>query len=239
MLVAQLISTLGQVGSQQFEVGRPAAVVTHRVDPEGERRQPETPKERVGQGDHLDVKIGIGGPERLDAQLVVLTIPPRLGSLVAEGGGGIPRLPRQRRAMLDKRSNHGSRTFGPERQHSATAVFELIHLLADHIAALADSAAKDLHVLEDRRVSQPVSGSFDVNCEEGQERLPTGRLGPQDIVGSTGGACNERLVGHGQLSPFCRGGSDTRRRRHRGGGSGSAPTPGGQGRPVRRRTASG
>ena len=62
------------------------------------------------------------------------------------------------------------------------------------------------------------SGPLGVPGEEGQERLPPGRLGPEDVVGAARGARGDGLVGHGGLSPSCRGGSGRRRTRRPGGG---------------------
>ena len=52
--------------------------------------------------DDLDVEVGVGGPERLHAQLEVLPVAALLRVLVAEGGGGVPGLPGRDRVVLDE-----------------------------------------------------------------------------------------------------------------------------------------
>ena len=48
------------------------------------------------------------------ADLVVLAVAARRGALVAEGGGDVPRLPRQDRAVLDEAPYHRGGPFGPQ-----------------------------------------------------------------------------------------------------------------------------
>ena len=90
--------------------------------------------------------------------------------------------------MLDEGPHHGGGALGPEGQGAPAPVLELVHLLAHHVAALADAPAEDPHVLEDRGVGQAVAGRLDLGGEGGQQRLPPGRFGPQDVVGATRGA---------------------------------------------------
>ena len=40
-----------------------------------------------GQGDDFDIQVGVGGPERLQAELEMLAVTALLGVLVAEGRG--------------------------------------------------------------------------------------------------------------------------------------------------------
>ena len=98
--------------------------------------------------------------------------------------------------MLDEGPDHRGGALGPQGQGAAAPVLELVHLLAHHVAALADAPAEDPDVLEDRGVGQPVAGPLDLGGEAGQQRLPPGRLGPQDVVGAARGARRRGLVGH-------------------------------------------
>ena len=86
---------------------------------------------------------------------MVLAVPAGLGALVAEGRGRVPGLPGQRRVVLDEGPHHGGRALGAQGQDPAAAVLELVHLLAHHVAALADAPAEDADVLEDRGVARP------------------------------------------------------------------------------------
>ena len=150
----------------------------------------------VSQGDHLDVEVGVGGPESLHAQLVVLTVATGLRPLIPEGRCHVPGLPRQRGPVLDEGPDHGRGPLGAESQGAAAPVLELVHLLAHHVAALADAAAEDPDVLEDRGVGQAVAGRLHLGREGSHQRLPAGRLRPQDVVGATRGARRPGLVRH-------------------------------------------
>ncbi len=220
VLGAERVSTFVEVLPQQFEVGRAAGLVAHRVEPERRGREAEGGEEAGGERDHLDVEIGVGRTEGLDSYLVVLSVAPPLGALVAERGRCIPRLPRERRPMLDERTDHGRGALGAQCEGAALSVLELVHLLADHLAALADPAAEHLDVLEGRRDGQPVTGTFHLGREEGEQRLPPRRLRPEDIVRASRGARRRRFVGHLRLSPSSPGGCGRRRRRRRDDGSG-------------------
>ena len=60
VLGTELLAAFVQIGVEELEVARAAHAVAHRVDPEVERGQPEGTEEPVGQGDDLDVEVGIG-----------------------------------------------------------------------------------------------------------------------------------------------------------------------------------
>jgi hypothetical protein len=65
---------------------------------------------------------------------------------------------------------------------AAALVLEVVHLLGDDVGALAD-ALEDADVLEHRRLEQPVAEAPGHAGEGGEERLPPGRLGRQDVLG--------------------------------------------------------
>ena len=95
---------------------------------------------------------------------------------------------------------------GPQGHDLTVAVVEGVHLLAHHVAALADPPVKDADVLEDRGDGQAVAGPLDQPSEAGDQRFPPGRLGPQDVVHALGcpapgpGACRTsgRRLAHDQ-----------------------------------------
>ena len=209
---AQLVGPLGEIRAQQRDVPRPAHAVAHGVQLQGHLPQPEAGEEIVGQRDDLDIEVGVGRTERLDAQLVVLAVAPVLRVLVPERRRHVPRLPRRHRVVLHVGPRNGGRPLGTQRHQLAVAILEDVHLLADDLAALADPAQEDAGVLENRRDRQSVAGTLDQTGEAGDRSLPADRLGPEDVVHALGGA---RVAGSG----FGRGRSRAHRRLLTGRGS--------------------
>ena len=158
-----------QVLPQDLEVARTADVVAHRVDPQSDGDQAQRAEEPVGQRDHLDVEVRVGGTEGLDPELVVLAVAAGLGSLVAERRGGVPGLPRQWWPVLDVGPDQGCGPLRTKGEGAAAAILELVHLLAHHVAGLADAPAEDPDVLEHRGVGQAVTRRLHPGGEGGQQ----------------------------------------------------------------------
>ncbi len=224
---AQPIGPLGQERTEERHVAGPAHAVAHGVEPERDVAQAEPGEEVVGEGDHLDVEVGVGRPERLHPQLVVLAVAAVLGVLVAERGRHVPGLPRRHRVVLHVGPGDGGGPLGPQRHQLAVAVLEEVHLLADDLAALADAAQEDAGVLDDRGDGEAVAGGLDQPGEAGARVLPAGRLGPEHVVHALGRAGRRRARGRGRTSGHrrlltagvrlsCQGADDTRRRPRRG-----------------------
>ena len=74
---------------------------------EGDLPQPESGEEAVGQGDDLDIEVGVGGTERLDTELVMLPVPALLGVLVAERRRHVPGLPGRDGVVLHEGAGNG------------------------------------------------------------------------------------------------------------------------------------
>ena len=145
---AELVGAVGQERAEQRHVAGLADAVAHGVQLERDLAQAEPGEEVVGQRDDLDVEVGVGGPERLHAQLVVLAVAAVLGVLVAERRRHVPGLPGRDGVVLDEGAGDRRRALGPQRHHLAVAVLEDVHLLADDLAPLADAAQEDAGVLE-------------------------------------------------------------------------------------------
>ncbi len=190
---AQLVGPLGQERAQQRDVARLADAVAHGVQLERHLAQTEAGEEVVGQRDDLDVEVGVLHAERLDAQLVVLAVAAVLGVLVPERRRHVPGLPRRHRVVLHEGPGDRGGPLGAQRHHLAVAVLEHVHLLADHLAALADAPQEHAGVLEGGRDRQPVARALDQRGETGDRSLPAGRLGPEDVVHALRGA--SRRVG--------------------------------------------
>ena len=172
---AELVGPLGQEGGEQRDIAGLADGVAHGVQLERDGAQAEAGEEVVGQGDHLDVEVGVGRAQRLDPQLVVLAVAALLGVLVAEGGCPVPRLPRRHRVVLDVGAGDRRGALGPQRHQLAVAVLEDVHLLADHLARLADAAQEDSGVLEDGGDGEAVAGRLHQARRSWPRSPPSGR----------------------------------------------------------------
>jgi hypothetical protein len=90
-----------EVPLEHGDVGGPVIRGAHRVDLEV-ADEAEGGQELRGDSDDLDVEVRVGGPDRLDADLVVLAEAAGLHVLVAERRRGVPDLPRGERLVLDE-----------------------------------------------------------------------------------------------------------------------------------------
>ena len=111
-VVAHVLEELAQARVVGDSVGRAA----HRVHHQQVALRPERPQVTVGEGDDLDVDVGVVDAERLDADLVVLAEPALLRLLVPERRGDVPRLPRRDRPVLDEGPDHAGRALGAQRE---------------------------------------------------------------------------------------------------------------------------
>ena len=113
--------------------------------------------------------------------LVVLAVAAGLRALVAERRRGVPDLPRHVGSVLHERPGHRRGALGTQRDAAAALVLEVVHLLGDDVGALADPL-EHADVLEHRRLDQPVAVAARELGERGEQRLPAGRLGRQDVL---------------------------------------------------------
>ncbi len=136
--------------------------------------QAEAGQEFEGQGDDLDVQVGVRRAERLQTKLKVLAVPPVLRILVPERGRHVPGLPGRDGVVLHEGTHDRCRPLGPQRHDLPVAVGEGVHLLADHVTGLPDPAMEDAHVLEDRGDGEPVACPLDERGEARDQSFPTG-----------------------------------------------------------------
>ena len=114
---------------------------------------------------------------------MVLPEATRLRALVPEVRGRVPDLPWSGRTMLDVGAGDRRGAFGPERKVSIPLVEEVVHLLANNVGAFAHSV-EHTDFFEHRALDESVSGATDLRGEVGDEALPAGRFGRQDVAGS-------------------------------------------------------
>ena len=147
---------------QQLPVLRPARLVAEGGDLQPEPVEPQRPETRVGDRDDLGVQRGIVDPDRLDADLLQLAVPPGLRTLVAEERPRVAQLDGQLAAVqtvLDDGAHHAGGALGPQRHRPLAAIGEGVHLLADDVRRLADAAREQRGVLEDRQLDVAVAGA--------------------------------------------------------------------------------
>ena len=133
------------------------------------------------------VEFGVGGPHRLDAQLVVLSKPPGLRLLVPERRGQIPRLERGERTLLDEGPGDRCRPLGPQGEvtRRVRLVEEVVHLLGDDVGR-GTEAFEHRQVLEQRSHGQAVPVLFGDRRERGDGGGPASRLGWERAVQELG-----------------------------------------------------
>jgi len=108
--------------------------------------------------DHVDnfpIQGRVAASQGFKAKLLVLSIPPLLGSLVSEDGGEVIepyRLGQVMHAMLDIGTADGGRALRAQRHRRATTILEGVGLLLHNIGAGTDGANEKASILEDRGI---------------------------------------------------------------------------------------
>ncbi len=205
VLGGQVAGAVAQPRAQRVGERDPVRRAAHRVERQAPAAQPEGVQIGGAERDHLDVDVGVGGPDDLDVDLMVLADAPGLGPLVAERGGDAPHLPRRRRPVLDVGPGDRGGGLGPQRQVAVALVAEVVHLLADDVGAGAEPLEHP-DVLEQGPVHEPVAEALGQPGERRDQRLPPGRRRGQHVLGADGGA--ERLGHDGSRLAAARAGAD-------------------------------
>ncbi len=168
-----------------------ALLVAERVQQDAEVPQAERAVGLVGEDDQLGVERRVLGADRLGAHLREVAVAARLGPLVAVVRAGVPELDRQVAELvqiaLERRAQDGRGALRAQRQLLAALGGEGVHLLADDVGGLADTAGEQLHVLEAGGLDVAVAGV----PQRGGDRLAhreEGRgAGRQQVVRALGG----------------------------------------------------
>ena len=98
-----------------------------------------------------------------------------LGPFVAKHRAGVPKLlgALAEQTVLQRRTHHRGRAFRPQGARAVATIAEAVHLLADHIGALADAAAEEIGALQQRCADLAETGTTEVLPSEGFNNLPT------------------------------------------------------------------
>ncbi len=139
---------------QQRDILRPAILIAHRVQIELEAREPHAPKQLDHHLDHFGIHGGRFRADRLRADLIKLPVAALLRPLAPEHRSDVIKLLQSGhlvQPMLDVGAHHRRGGFRPQRQRTAVAILESVHLLADDVGLFAHAARKQRRLFQDRR----------------------------------------------------------------------------------------
>ena len=166
--------------AQRFHVAGPVVGFAEAVDDQRHLSQSQPGVELPGEGDDLDIEMGVVGAEHLDTDLVELTVPAPLRLLVAKIRTRVADLPWRGRPVFDERTTHTGGHLGPQSDVTVALVDEVVHLLGDDVGGVADPG-EDPEILEQRGDQLPVACAFDHVGEDFGETAPATALGRKDV----------------------------------------------------------
>ena len=159
---AQTVLSGREVFAEGLLVRGTAVGAADGVDAHGQVFQPEIGQKPDHQPDQLRVRGGLNRAEALHAELVMLAQPPGLRRLIAEMRRvDIVHFQGKRlrvQAAFQKGAHGPGGAFGLEGHATVALVQKGVHLLADHVAALARRTCEKLRMLQYGRADFPVSG---------------------------------------------------------------------------------
>src|SRR5689334_20636606 len=156
----ELVAMLLEILDEPSAIARAGFTRTERVQLELDPAQAELPPQARAHHDMLDVDVRSRIAERLDAELMKLTVASFLRPFVPEHGTAIPQALRRsiEQVVLDHSPHARSRSFGTQRQAFAVElVDEGIHLFFDDVGHLTDRAHEELGALENRHADLAVT----------------------------------------------------------------------------------
>ena len=182
-LLRQRRQVVVEVGRERIEIRGAAGGIAEAVQHERDLTQSKGGVEVPCECDDLGVDRRVIGAKRLDAYLAELAITTCLGPLITELGAFVPDLPRDQRAVLDKRTNHRGGQLWAQRVPLAILGFEVVHLLRDDIGCLAEPL-EDAQVLEHRRHDMAIPCTPGGFAKRVDERALAIRLTRENISGA-------------------------------------------------------
>ena len=173
---------------ERVDVAGPARRVPDAVDPKVEAGESDRLQEAPRDFDYLRVDRRVAVAERLDPELVVLTVPPGLRTFIAEHRTQVEETDRLRKvvhSVLEECPADGSRALRAQRQEIPSPVFEGVRLLFDDVGHFADSPDEQPRVLEHRRVDASVPEAVGRLLRGRVEASPVRLLVWQDVEGAS------------------------------------------------------
>ena len=134
--------------------------------------------------DQLGVDLGVAVTQRLDVQLMELSVAALLRPLVAKHRARAPELLLLivQQSVAQTCPDDARRRLGPHRDLIAVAILKGIHLLLDDIGRLTDRAAEELGPFEHRKPNLTVAVTIEELRSAGLDTLPVGCVRRQDVV---------------------------------------------------------
>ena len=181
------VGVLVEPSIQSLHVGRAAVAIADRVELQLVARDAEVAQQRVVVLDHLGVDGGIGRADALQRELMVLAESAALRRRVAIHGREREELHRLGLAVqpvLDVRTADRRRALRPQRQRTAAAILEGVHLLLDDVGALTRRPLEELRVLEPGSLDAGVAVQRAQALHLPRHGLPQRLFGRKDVVRS-------------------------------------------------------
>ena len=153
-IAAQLRRHVAKFFLQQSHILRPAILIAHRVQIKLEAGEPHAPKQFHHHLDHFGIHGGRFRADRLRANLIKLAVATLLRPFAPEHRSDIVQLLQAGnliQAMLDVGAHHRRGGFRPQRERTAVAIFECVHLFAHDVGLFADAARKQRRLFQDWR----------------------------------------------------------------------------------------
>ncbi len=139
---------------QQRHVLRAAILIAHRIDQQLKAFETGPAKQIDHHLDHFGVHRWRFRTDGLRANLVKLAITALLRPLAPEHRADVVKLLQSRlliQAVLDVSAHHRRGGFRTQRERTAVAIVERVHLFADDVGLLAHAARKQSRLFENRR----------------------------------------------------------------------------------------
>ena len=146
----------GVVGLELFDIAGTALGVADGVEHQGQVLQPQVGHKGPPYLNDLGVHDRVAVTQGLHAELVVLAVTPRLGTVVAEDGAEVVQAHRLGQAvhtMLQVGAAHRGGALGPQGQGVASTVKEGVGLLVHDVGPLTHRPGEQVRALEGRGIN--------------------------------------------------------------------------------------
>lgn len=176
---------LFQIRDQFLAMRRAFFRLPERVQLEPDAGETQVVPQTLAHQDDFRVRVRPGEPERLDADLMKLTVTAALRALVTEHGTDVPQALGAviQQVVLDRRAHDSRRIFGTHRQMLAVErVGEAVHLLLDDVGHFADAAREQLRMFDDRRANVLIAVCAQHRLDGGFEEVPQRGILREDVV---------------------------------------------------------
>jgi hypothetical protein len=187
-VLADLPQVVSIVALQYLNVVWATPGATDRVDLKRQVPKPQVIVEMPGHGHHLYIQGRILLTQGLHTDLMVLSIPTSLRSLVPECGTHavyLHRLGPNVQTMLQIGAHNTRREFWAEGQLVPTSISKGVHLLVHHVRAFANALHKDGRLLKDGHIERLVTIQLSNGLDALNNVSPVRLLIRQDVPGTT------------------------------------------------------